>query len=65
MQNERLERMMQIVFDLKKETRYIKSEGCWYWRDRDDESVGPDDFPERRFPTFLEAVQDICAPYLD
>ncbi len=64
MDSEQIERMMQIIFNVKKEIRYIKSEGCWYWRDRYDESVGPEDYPERRFPTFLDAAKDICEPYL-
>lgn len=57
----KVERLMQIARDIKKEFTYNKSSGVWYWYDRGeetDEMNGP-------FPTFLHALHDATSPYTE
>jgi hypothetical protein len=58
-----IERKMQIFEDIKKTYFYCKSNGKWYWHDRDEKacvesSHGP-------FDTFLDMVNDAVEPYLE
>jgi hypothetical protein len=59
---DRLERMMQIAKDIRKEFHYSKCEGSWQWCDRGEDvatsGVGP-------FSNYFEALQDAVTPYLD
>ena len=55
-----LERYMRIVKDIKKEFVYGKTNGKWYWHDRDDHrTCSPN------FPTFWDCLADAVSPYVD
>lgn len=56
---ENFERYSQIVEDLKKAIVYSKSEGHWYWHDRDEPNCMHGPFMSR-----WDAVCDIVEPYI-
>ena len=59
----RLERILQVLHDTKKEISYNKHTGEWSWYDRDEA-----DNPDARhggFTTGLEAMQDAVSPYFE
>jgi hypothetical protein len=58
----RLERLMQILRDVKKDVTYDKASGEWFWHDRGDGVVENWQGP---FGTFLAAVEDAVEPYLE
>ena len=56
-----LDRKMQVFEDIKKAFFYCKSDGKWYWHDRDEEaSVESSHGP---FDTFLAMIDDAVEPY--
>lgn len=57
----RLERMMQISVDIKKEFHYSKCSGKWIWTDRGEKP----DFSGEQFETFFKALSDAVDPYED
>jgi len=55
-----LERLFQVMQDIKKELAYDKHTGLWSWHDRDEPEVG-----HGEFPTALDAMIDATKPYFN
>jgi hypothetical protein len=49
--SDRIERMMQVAKDTKKEFTYRKDQGKWSWHE------------DEEFDTFLECLEDAVGPY--
>jgi hypothetical protein len=56
---EKLERVFQIFYDIKKTLSYDKHTGQWSWFDRDEPA-----YPQGYFSTAYEAMLDAVEPYL-
>jgi hypothetical protein len=55
-----LEYLEKIAVDTKKEFRYTKDTGLWYWYNRGDEETRYEDYATR-----LDALRDAVSPYIE